>query len=188
MVALSISTLCPCERWLQQEAAAVLFASKAGELVNIDYRAQHWSPEQISKALESLFGRWGVSSTLLFSDTWSEKWLLHFPERVSRALSQVPDNLLSRRLGYPCQLQGSEFIEEVAFRWKESGRIPHEVGIALGYPPKDVLAYMGLLDLEERLACGWRVYGDPRVSLDLSKEYTEARQLIQRMSASQLAQ
>ena len=69
----------------------------------------------------------------------------------------------------------TEFLEEVGRRWRHKGQIPHEIGLALGYPIKDVLGYMGLVPLPCTGGCGWRIYGDPNPSLRRSCEFERAR-------------
>jgi hypothetical protein len=67
-----------------------------------------------------------------------------------------------------------EFVAEVGRRWHETKAIPHEIGLALGYPAKDVLGYMGLQQLDFTACCGWRVYGDPLPSLAMSRACQDA--------------
>ncbi len=52
---------------------------------------------------------------------------------------------------------------------------PHEIGIFLGIPLKDV---MGLSSLENTKCGMWRVYGDPAASERMMDEYRSAKSAI----------
>ncbi|NJN67192.1 MAG: DUF3793 family protein [Chloroflexaceae bacterium] len=89
------------------------------------------------------------------------------PERGSAGV-------LGGTLGYVCPITAHAFVFEVGQRWREGGNLPHEIGLALGYPVKDVLGYMGLLPLDFTGCCGWRVYGDPSPSFAMSRACQDA--------------
>jgi hypothetical protein len=55
---------------------------------------------------------------------------------------------------------------------------PHEIGLFLGYPLKDVLGFMGLVTLPYVKTQGWRVYGDEHISDSFYEQYIFARQLM----------
>ncbi|SNB45811.1 DUF3793 family protein [Geobacter sp. DSM 9736] len=52
---------------------------------------------------------------------------------------------------------------------------PHEIGVLLGYPLKDVLAFMGRINLPFTCQGPWRIYGDPMRSLLLADCYRDCR-------------
>lgn len=59
----------------------------------------------------------------------------------------------------------------------ESGTFPHEIGVFLGYPLKDVLGFIEN-GPQEAVACGrWKVYGDACDSLSLMQSYELAENL-----------
>lgn len=66
-----------------------------------------------------------------------------------------------------------KLIEKIRFR-----NFPHEVGLFLGYPLKDVLGFMGLAPLPFVKTQGWRVYGDEKLSDDWYEKYQLARRLM----------
>jgi hypothetical protein len=106
--------------------------------------------------------------------------LVLFYDRNSlvKTINQEYNSKFLKRFGYIA----SENLEIKLERLKaayDSGRFPHEVGIFLGYPLKDV---KGFLENRNRsnglsLKCGWRVYGNPRESLNLRKAYSLAEKL-----------
>ncbi len=56
-----------------------------------------------------------------------------------------------------------------------TGKFPHEIGIFLGYPLKDVLAFMGYIDLPFACQRLWKIYGKPEQSLELADRYRQCR-------------
>jgi hypothetical protein len=79
------------------------------------------------------------------------------------------------QLNYPCPLEPESFLNEVERRWNSHHAIPHEIGIALGYPLEDVFGYMGLVPLACKGACGWQVFGCMKESQRRSCAFNNAR-------------
>ena len=59
---------------------------------------------------------------------------------------------------------------------------PHEVGVFLGYPLKDVLGFMGLLSLPYQRTQGWRIYGDETISNEVYEKYVQARCMMRKIA------
>jgi len=55
------------------------------------------------------------------------------------------------------------------------GQIPHEIGIFLGYPVKDVAGFVGLHSLPVTCQRLWKIYGPPQKSLLLAERFENAR-------------
>lgn len=64
--------------------------------------------------------------------------------------------------GYPKSYSLDTYLNILLEKFKEE--IPHEIGIFLGYPIKDVMGFMGCKNLKLTKTRGWRVYGDPKIS------------------------
>ncbi|HML95739.1 MAG TPA: DUF3793 family protein [Thermodesulfobacteriota bacterium] len=164
------------QKWLFVHVAGVLFGGKAGELLTIPEGQCGLGYERQVKVIEKLSAKWNYSYLPLCRSEESAKVIFYKRKKVSEALTTVPPCILEDKLGYSAGMSPGEFLAEIGRRWKESGRIPHEIGIALGYPAEDVLGYMGLLPLECRGTCGWRIYGNPALSLERCRMFTQARQ------------
>jgi hypothetical protein len=100
--------------------------------------------------------------------------VVYYPSHVQKALSEVPGPAFEQ-MRYPCAVGPEEFLEEVGRRWRGKEEMPHEIGLALGYPVKDVLGFIGLVPLRHSGMCGWRIYGDPEPSLRAWQRYRRAR-------------
>ncbi len=164
----------PFEEWVFVQAAGVLFAQKAGELLTLPTEQFGLPLEQRLRCLDRLVGQWGVACQVVQQHDVSSKVVLYRPEMVQARLREVPPGILCGTLGYACSITPDAFVAEVGRRWRAQESIPHEIGLALGYPVKDVLGYMGVQPLDCTGCCGWRVYGDPAPSLAMSRACQDA--------------
>jgi len=69
-----------------------------------------------------------------------------------------------RKLGYPEAFRLEDYVKTLVNRLQSIEEFPHEIGFFLGYPAKDVLSFMGLIQLPLAKTMGWRMYGDTKTS------------------------
>lgn len=162
------------EAWLFVNIAGVLFSDKAGELLMLSSGQFQLGVDTQIRRISALSQLWKFSFVVLCNDRPCSRVVIYDSARVQRALSDTP-GWFFEKLGYPQDVKPEEFLKEVGKRWRLEGEIPNEIGLALGYPVKDVLGYMGLVPLPCTGSCGWRVYGNPEPSMWKSLEYKKAR-------------
>jgi hypothetical protein len=162
------------EAWLFVHIASVLFADKAGELLMLNPGQFQLGIDKQIGHIRALSSLWKFSYVVLCSNRSCSRVVIYDRSKVQKALSETP-RWFFEKLGYPHDVEPEEFLEKVGRRWRAKSRIPHEIGLALGYPVKDVLGYMGLVPLPCTGICGWRIYGNPEPSLSKSLEYKKAR-------------
>ncbi|OPY06217.1 MAG: hypothetical protein A4E61_00029 [Syntrophorhabdus sp. PtaB.Bin184] len=163
------------EKWLFVRVASVLFADKGGELITLNRGNCKLSVEAQQDLVERMSRIWLYSYIVLFSNSLCVRVMVYDPVKIAEALAVVPEWVLNE-MGYEKAVSPGAFLEEIARRWRRKNRIPHEIGLVLGYPLKDVLGFIGLVPLQCTDRCGWRVYGDPEPSLKKSKSYRRARE------------
>ncbi len=79
------------------------------------------------------------------------------PDELSRALACPIARGLLKREGYET-LHAGPCLKRLARRLREGDAFPHEIGLFLGYPGRDV---EGFMERREAKMCGyWKVYGD----------------------------
>ena len=62
-------------------------------------------------------------------------------------------------------------VKQLIERIRENDVFPHEIGLFLGYPPKDVKGFMDN-SAQNYLLCGrWKVYHDPETALKAFRSY-----------------
>ena len=96
--------------------------------------------------------------------------LFHAPEALRKVLAErAVRGFLSRR-GYP---SGPD-IDPVLSRLESefaAGGFPHEIGVFLGYPLKDVAGFLHREQLRPVCRGDWQVFGNPERSLRLMRRY-----------------
>ena len=163
------------EEWVFLNASSVLLSEKTGELLALSLTELEMTVDSVEPALERLAGQWGFDYRLLFESNGILKLIIFQEERLQEVLDLAPYCVMSAQLNYSYPLRPQSFIDEVKERWTASGSIPHEIGVALGYPLDDVFGYMGLLPLSCKGACGWQVYGCMKESQRRSCAFNNAR-------------
>ena len=163
--------------FLALEGAEVLAGVKPGNLVNVGNRQRpcgrnlhtlwrtHGQPLLSVTGLHALELHDRGSSVLLF---------LYDESRLKCLLQQKAVRTILQKCGYsdPSNLAGT--LGELKAR--AGGNVfPHEIGIFLGYPLKDVLAFMGSIRIPYSCQGPWKIYGNPLQSLALARCYRECR-------------
>jgi len=163
------------EKWLFVHISSVLLGKKSGELLVLTEGECRLSLRRQLVIIRDLAATWDYSYQVLLLDALCARIIFYDRARVQDMLTTAPEWVL-RKIGYRTPVAADEFLNEVGRRWKLTGRIPDEVGFALGYPAKDVLGFMGLVASPCTGMCGWRIHGDPLPSLRRSREFKAARE------------
>ncbi|MGN1008484.1 MAG: DUF3793 family protein, partial [Butyricicoccus sp.] len=105
------------------------------------------------------FARFSICLEAVCSCDRRDLVLVYQPKLLATQLSQKKVRELLRQDGYPA---GSmrEQIEHLKFRLAEQQDFPHEIGLFLGYPVGDVLAFQRRRGEGCKLCGYWKVYGD----------------------------
>ncbi|MCE1226411.1 MAG: DUF3793 family protein [Geobacteraceae bacterium] len=97
-------------------------------------------------------------------------------KQLKQQLSHAGIRTLLHKAGYKPQACLDELLDLLTQRIIEHDRFPHEIGLFIGYPPKDVAAFMGLVKLPFTCQALWKIYGNPAHSLRLADDYRCCRQ------------
>lgn len=105
----------------------------------------------------------------------------------SQFLGRRDVTALLKRAGYQGPFSTDHALTQLEERLK-SGAFPHEIGIFLGYPPKDVAAFMGWIKLPFACQGPWKMFGNPRASLGLAETFRACRRsMAKRLASAQSA-
>lgn len=101
--------------------------------------------------------------------------IFYDPALLSRTLSQQGVERYLVRRGYVKSDTPELWLEQLAERFEKED-FPHEVGLFLGYPLKDVV---GFISARSRTTYqgSWRIYGKKEPSLSLMNRFRKARAL-----------
>jgi hypothetical protein len=171
--------------FLALESAEVLEGVKPANLVNLPNRVRPcgrnlytlWRSEGRQVLAES-----GLAARELADRGDSLLLLLYSPAAIEELLRGPAAAGVLRRSGYGALNDADATLEELAGRCGGSG-FPHEIGVFLGYPLKDVAAFMGWVQLPFACQTLWKVYGDPRPSLELAETFLCCRRQMARRLA-----
>ena len=100
--------------------------------------------------------------------------LLYCPDALGSLLAQKSVHIILGKAGYqdPADFEG--VLSELEKRVAGEG-FPHEIGVFLGYPLKDVVGFMGWAQLSFTCQGPWKIFGDPAKSLRLAENHRECR-------------
>jgi hypothetical protein len=163
------------DEWVFLNASSVLLSEKTGELLSLSLGELDLSESEVEAGLQRLSEMWGFSYRLLYTSNGLLKMILFQEDRLQAVLDAAPFCIMGAKLNYSYPLRATVFIDELRERWHQHGALPHEIGVALGYPLDDVFGYMGLLPLPCKGVCGWKVYGCMQESRRLSCAFNNAR-------------
>ena len=109
--------------------------------------------------------------------------LLYCPVALGSLLGQKSVNVILGKAGYREPADQAKVLDELESRMAGEG-FPHEIGVFLGYPLKDVVGFMGWAQLAFTCQGPWKIFGNPAQSLRLAETHRECRCLVSRELAS----
>ncbi len=116
---------------------------------------------------------------LSYKEIWekdSQLTVFIYAEDFLREVLCSRENLtILKKYGYPSGFSFSEALDILVSRY-DKDHFPHEIGVFLGYPPKDVLGYIENNGKNFVLCKYWKVYGNPDASIDMFKRIDFVRQ------------
>lgn len=162
----------PILNYFMERVGATLAGVKPAELINVSVNGENkrqW--EEGKKVLESCY-RFKVIQVR----ERNQKVQVFFLHRgaLDRTLQQRPVLLFLKRLHYPTEYSLENYVHTLTQRIKSS-HFPHEIGVFLGYPLKDVMGYLGYPGLKLTDIKGWRYYGHGKLSVRTYEKFKEAR-------------
>lgn len=99
---------------------------------------------------------------------------------LGNALSERANLNFLRDRGYPERYSQEDYIACLVERL-HGDDFPHEIGIFLGYPLKDVLGFVGYSSLQLARRRGWNFYGDEEISNRRYESFLQARTWVRKL-------
>lgn len=165
---------------LMLECAEVLAGVKPANLISIVNRPQLcgrnlyqlWQShhEELAARLADL------SIMVLQTKERSLLLLCYNSDHLERHLAHAGIRTLLHKAGYEADASTEALLAELRRRIGSNDSFPHEIGLFIGYPAKDVAAFMGLIKLPFACQCLWKIYGNPEQSLGLAEQFRCSRQ------------
>ena len=138
--------------------APTLVGIKTGSLFSAEYASEETLQEElrtlnrilIPKGLVTLALRFGKRRALIY---------LYRPERLRRDLSDKDARALLEEQGYG-GLRADACLGRLMEKLRMNEEFPHEIGLFLSYPPKDVRGFIEHQAEGSKAVGCWKVYGD----------------------------
>ncbi|WP_026840578.1 DUF3793 family protein [Citrifermentans bremense] len=100
--------------------------------------------------------------------------LLYSQSALGALLDQKSVRVILQKAGYPEPDRFEAVLSELEHRVEGEG-FPHEIGVFLGYPLKDVVGFMGWAPLSFTCQGPWKIFGNPVPSLELAENHRKCR-------------
>ncbi len=117
----------------------------------------------------------GINYLLLKKTERSVLLLCYSQHNLENHLKHKGIQVLLKKVGYNPQLTLDQSLEQLAYKARHNRSFPHEIGLFIGYPPKDVAAFMGVINLPFTCQGPWKIFGNPASSLCLADHYRSYR-------------
>ncbi len=170
-------------RFLLVKTAAVRRGVKPGELLRVwhCYEGMNEDGMRICLYRGDIYGILGLDYVELKVEKGSSLVLFYNPEVLAATLSEGRNARWLSRMGYPKLEDGDagkedgrlgRMLAHLVDRSAECA-LPHEVGIFIGYPLKDVAGFIRNIPSTPVHNGSWRVYGDAHESIVRMNEYAQ---------------
>ncbi|GAW67095.1 hypothetical protein GPEL0_01r2748 [Geoanaerobacter pelophilus] len=100
--------------------------------------------------------------------------LLYSRDALGSLLAQKSVRVILRKAGYAEPDRFEAVLSELEQRVEGEG-FPHEIGVFLGYPLKDVVGFMGWAPISFTCQGPWKIFGNPAPSLELAENHRKCR-------------
>lgn len=152
----------------------VILNMKPAELLNISYNKSPGGWEEFKRLLimRPDIGLFEIRKIN------NRKQILFYNRNVLNDRLFDPINyIFLKKINYPRSASLEKCLEHLVQKIRAID-FPHEIGLFLGYPLKDVLGFMGFASLPYIKTQGWRVYGNEKLSDQWYAKYQSARKLM----------
>ena len=162
-------------RFLLVKTAAVRRGVKPAELLRVRHCYSGVNPDGLRVCLyrNDIYGILGLDYMELKVEAKSSLVLFYNPRVLASTLAKPRNARWLKRMGYPAGMPLHAMLAHLVRRAAECP-LPHEVGIFIGYPLKDVAGFMRQIPSTPVHHGAWRVYGIADESLRRMRLYAAA--------------
>ena len=160
----------------------VILGSKPAEILNVSGKID--AKKDKLNNIESFFNNCSkISYHVINTHDGGIRVLFINKKSLSEVLSNKKSVNFLKFIGYPSDYNLETYIDLLIYKLHLE-KFPDEIGIFLGYPLKDVLGFMGYGKNELFEIKGWRIYGDPLPSYEVSNNFLRDRSIMKDLISS----
>lgn len=167
--------------WLALELAPTILGSKPATILTLSDRSDFSLLTLWRHSGPSLLEKTGLQHLVVRKTDTQETVLFYHYTALQRCFFRSCHKRFFTRCGYCCQ-NVPDILHELSRRFQYG--CPHEIGILLGIPLKDVAGFMEARPTTNTLNAPWKIYGSPEASLRHLRHFNEATCLIKKLLQS----
>ena len=158
---------------------AVILGSKPAEIINVPGSKED-KKIKLSK-IEAFFSNCSRITYRIITTHDGGKRVLFINEKsMEKVLVNKRCINFLKFVGYSSDYELNDYMDELVFRL-QSEEFPHEIGVFLGYPLKDVLGFMGYGKNELVEVKNWRIYGYKEISYEVYNNFMRDKAIMKEM-------
>ncbi len=147
---------------LAKKKPSVLIAFKNG--IDEDYDVLINSRDFIRRILN-------IDFKLIYEGKNRNQVLFYKPKELINYISEKWRNRYLKKFGYNNCQNLEEYLDELSSNFSKTD-FPHEIGLFLGYPLKDVVGFIECKEKAKKIdGSMWKIYGCPKTSIALMELY-----------------
>ena len=158
---------------------AVILGSKRAEIINVPGSKED-KKIKLSQ-IEAFFSNCSrITYRIITSHDGGKRVLFINEKSMEKVLVNKRCINFLKFVGYSYDYELNDYMDELLFRL-QSEEFPHEIGVFLGYPLKDVLGFMGYGKNELVEVKNWRIYGDKEISYEVYNNFMRDKAIMKEM-------
>lgn len=162
------------EELLIKYASPTLGGIKSGNLLKVNLSYKSYNIHNLIKDYNNCFNIFDIYLEILYE---TNNYILVYIYRLDFLINDFSDDEVSFFLnshGYnPYDIE--DCIYKLKKKFKKTGKTPHELGVFLGYPIKDVKGFIDNQGKNYKLCGCWKVYDDLEECNRIFKEYKDCK-------------
>ena len=160
-------------KWLIEVLGPVIFGSKPAEILNLSCKDNN--KEAKLNDIKSFFSNCTrLSYEIINIHDGGVRIVFINKDSLSKVLNNKKCLNFLKFVGYPSNYDLDKYINVLIDKLNTKD-FPHEIGIFLGYPLKDVVGFMGYGKYKFCKTRYWRVYGDESISDNVYNQFISDR-------------
>ncbi|MBQ6632100.1 MAG: DUF3793 family protein [Romboutsia sp.] len=160
-------------KWLIEILGPVILGSKPAEILNLSCKDNN--KETKLNDIKSFFSNCSrLSYEIINIQDGGVRIVFINKDSLSKVLSNKKCLNFLKFVGYPSNYDLDKYINVLIDKLNTKD-FPHEIGIFLGYPLKDVVGFMGYGKYKFCKTRYWRVYGDESISDNVYNQFISDR-------------
>ena len=166
------------EQLLIDQCSPTLAGLKTGNMFPVNIEPGHDIFDDL-RWLNRLLGEKGIRVVLLRKTDKKALLYLYRPDYLERDLGRPEARQILLEKGYCCDSTGNCIVQLIRHMTQDD-EFPHEVGLFLGYPPRDVQCFME--DSRRGVKCTgcWKAYGNEEEARKTFLKFRKCKEVYRR--------